>query len=94
MAKADRFDSGVYGYVKGKCTITVYFPIDKKGEADISCRQCPYYRTQSRTCGLTESVVAFGEKFVGADCPLERVDDDDEQPVEGFDEAAAEYYDK
>lgn len=82
----DRFESGVYGYVKAECTVTVYFPIDKKGEADISCRQCPYYRQQSRTCGLNESIVPFGEKFVGPNCPLRRVDEGD------MSEAAAELY--
>ncbi len=70
MAEGGRFESGVYGYVKAQCVITVYFPIDKKGNADISCRQCPYYRQQSRTCGLNESIVAFGDKYVGANCPL------------------------
>jgi hypothetical protein len=64
----------------------VYFPIDKKGEADISCRQCPYYRQQSRTCGLDESIVPFGEKFVGPNCPLRRADEG------SMDEAAAELY--
>jgi len=67
-----RFDSGVYGYVVGRCEITVYFPIDKRGEPDISCKQCPYYRMQSRTCGLTEDVIPYGERFVGPKCPLRR----------------------
>lgn len=67
-----RFDSGVSGYVVGKCEITVYFPIDMRGEPDISCKQCPFYRISSRTCGLTDDVVPFGEKFVGPKCPLRR----------------------
>ncbi len=73
MAEGARFESGVYGYVRTYAVINVNFPIDKKGEADISCRQCPYYRTQSRTCGLTESLVPWGEKFVAPDCPLKPI---------------------
>lgn len=67
-----RFDSGVTGYVVGRCEITVYFPIDAKGEADISCKQCPFYRTSSRSCALTDKIVPWGEKFVAPSCPLRR----------------------
>lgn len=67
-----RFDSGVSGYVVGRCEITVYFPIDIRGEPDISCKQCPFYRVSSRTCGLTDDVIPYGEKFVGPHCPLRR----------------------
>lgn len=65
------FDSGVTGYVVGEYTVRVYFPIDNKGEPDISCKQCPYYRISSRTCALNGEVVAYPEKFVGQKCPLE-----------------------
>lgn len=66
-----RFDSGISGYVIGEYTVRVYFPIDSKGEPDISCKQCPYYRISSRTCALNGKIVAFPEKFVGQKCPLE-----------------------
>ena len=67
-----QFDSGVSGYVVGRCEITVYFPIDAKGEPDISCKQCPFYRNTSRSCALTDKIVPWGEKFVAPTCPLER----------------------
>ena len=67
-----RFESGVSGYVVGKCEITVYFPIDTRGQPDISCKQCPYYRTTSRSCALTDKIVPYGEKFVAPSCPLRR----------------------
>ena len=67
-----RFDSGVSGYVVGRCEITVYFPIDMRGEPDISCKQCPFYRTSSRSCALTDKSVPYGERFVAPSCPLRR----------------------
>ena len=67
-----RFDSGVTGYVVGRCEITVFFPIDKRGEADISCKQCPFYHNQSRACGLTDKIVPYGDRFVAPSCPLRR----------------------
>lgn len=67
-----RFDSGVSGYIIGRCEITVAFPIDMKGNPDISCKQCPFYHINSRSCGLTDKIVPYGEKFVAPSCPLRR----------------------
>lgn len=66
-----RFEDGVRAYVKGETTVAVYFPVDARGEADISCRQCPHYVQSQRRCGLNSRVVAYPDKFVGQDCPLE-----------------------
>lgn len=67
-----RFDSGVSGYVIGRCEVENPFPIDLKGEPDISCRQCRFYRVSSRSCALTDDIVPWGEKFVAPTCPLRR----------------------
>lgn len=64
------FDSGVASYIEAYAVVTVHFPVDSKGHADISCNQCPYYGRNSKTCQLTKSVVHFPEKFVGRECPL------------------------
>lgn len=72
METESRFESGVSGYVVGKCEVTVYFPIDMKGNPDISCKQCPYYRRSSISCALNDKIIPFGEKFVGPYCPLRR----------------------
>ena len=74
-----RFDSGVSGYVVGRCEITVYFPIDMRGEPDISCKQCQFYRQSSRSCALTDKIVPWGEKFVAPSCPLRREEVIDEE---------------
>lgn len=65
------FDSGVSGYVRASCVIEVGFPIDWNGKSDIRCEQCPYFGRTSRTCQLNKKPVAYPEKYVGQDCPLE-----------------------
>ena len=64
------FDSGVCAYVKGVCTIEVNFPVDKRGYADVSCNQCPYYARNSHSCLLNRQVVNYPEKYIGVNCPL------------------------
>lgn len=64
------FDSGVYGYVTATATVTVHFPIDKKGSAEIACRHCPFLSSNERVCQLNKSPVAFPNKYVGQECPL------------------------
>ena len=64
------FDSGVYGYVKGRCEIVVNFPIDKNGKAEISCVHCDYLSSNERYCQLNKKPVAFPTKYVGEHCPL------------------------
>lgn len=66
------FDSGVASYIIARATVEVGFPVDFKGNADISCNQCPFFRRSYRTCGLNGSVVAYPERYVGDKCPLER----------------------
>jgi hypothetical protein len=66
------FESGVSRYVIGRYTVEVGFPVDFKGNADISCKQCPYFRRTYSTCGLNGTVCAYPDKYVGDHCPLER----------------------
>jgi hypothetical protein len=64
------FDSGVTNYIHGQAIVDVYFPVDAKGNADVSCRQCYYFRTSSNSCALNGEVCAYPNKYVGANCPL------------------------
>lgn len=66
-----RFESGVSSYKIGTATVTVYFPVDARGNADVSCNQCNFFRRQSSTCGLNGQPCAYPSKFVGEWCPLE-----------------------
>lgn len=82
-----KFDSGVKEYVTGMATVVNFFPVNWKGDADISCKQCRFFRTTSRSCALNDEVCEYPDKFVGSKCPLERIDEteqmeaDDEEDV-------------
>lgn len=65
------FSSGVKAFIHGKAEILVHFPVDQRGSADVSCRQCPYLSSNARMCQLNKQPVQYPEKYVGYDCPLE-----------------------
>lgn len=69
------FESGVKSYIFGRFTAVVGFPVDFKGNADISCKQCPLYHHSSRSCYWTKDVIAYPEKYVGDNCPLEHMEE-------------------
>lgn len=69
------FDSGVSAYVRAKTTVTVNFPVDFRGNADINCTQCFFFREASRRCGLTGQISQYPTKYVGDSCPLEIVEE-------------------
>lgn len=72
------FDSGVASYVHGQAVVDVYFPVDYRGNADISCEQCFFFRRSYRTCGLNGEVCAYPAKYVGPSCPLEIKEEENE----------------
>lgn len=65
------FSSGVKSFVIGTTTVQNYFPVDLKGNAEISCKQCRFYRISSRKCGLNEELIAYPDRYIGSNCPLE-----------------------
>ena len=65
------FDSGVADYVRAYAVVIVAFPIDYKGNADVNCYQCPFFRRNYSTCGLNGSVCQYPAKYVGDNCPLD-----------------------
>lgn len=65
------FDSGVKGYIIGRANVQNGFPVDFRGVADVSCRQCRFYRMSSRKCGLNEALIPYPDKYIGPECPLE-----------------------
>lgn len=71
------FESGVASYVIGRATVTVGFPVDFKGNAEIACKHCPFFIRATQKCALNQEMVNFPEKYVGTKCPLERIDIDD-----------------
>jgi hypothetical protein len=69
------FESGVKDYVRTRATVEVYFPVDWRGSADISCSQCFFFRRNYQTCGLNGEVCQYPNKYVGDSCPLEPVEE-------------------
>lgn len=64
------FESGITSYVHATATVDVFFPVDKRGSADISCHQCPYLSSNERMCQLNKEPTAYPNKYVGGKCPL------------------------
>lgn len=72
------FESGVSSYVHGQAVVDVFFPVDRRGNPDISCSQCYFYRESSKRCGLNWEVCQYPNKYVGDSCPLTFIQDEDE----------------
>ena len=72
-------DSGVSDYIHCQATVDVFFPVDRKGVADVSCNQCYFFRRNYNICGLNGEVCQYPQKYVGGSCPLHPVEDADDQ---------------
>ena len=70
------FDSGVAAYIKAQAIVQVGFPVDYKGRAEIACKHCKFYVKATQRCALNQEIINYPEKYVGVNCPLERVEDD------------------
>ena len=64
------FSSGVSGYVRAAAVVSVNFPIDLKGNADVCCYQCPYFSRSSGVCQLNKAIPAYPAKYIGQECPF------------------------
>ena len=76
------FESGVAEFIHAQATVDVFFPVDFKGNADISCSQCYYFRKNYSTCGLNGEVCQYPNKYVGGSCPLHPVDENENNIME------------
>lgn len=72
------FDSGVKRFIKGRATVVVGFPVDWRDNPDISCKQCPYYIRATQRCALNQELVNYPDKYIGSNCPLEFVSEENE----------------
>lgn len=71
------FDNGVASYVIGRAVVEVGFPVDFKGNAEIACKHCKFYVRATQRCALNQEIINYPEKYVGVNCPLERIDIDE-----------------
>lgn len=72
------FDTGVSRYIKTKAIVEVGFPVDWRGSVEIACKHCNFFVRATQRCGLTQMVVNYPERYVGADCPLEIIEEKQE----------------
>lgn len=78
MRRLANFESGVSGYVKAIATVSVYFPVDHRGEAEICCDQCKYFRRSTKSCGLAiGEICEYPMRHVGSRCPLKLEENDE-----------------
>jgi hypothetical protein len=77
MNMSKTFESGVLSYIHGVAYVDNFFPVDKRGVADINCYQCRFFSRNNGICQLTKEIVPYPQKYVGAKCPLEFEGDDE-----------------
>jgi hypothetical protein len=71
------FDSGVKRYIRARAVVEVGFPVDWRDNADVSCKQCPFYVRATQRCALNQAVVNYPERYVGEYCPLELIEEEE-----------------
>lgn len=64
------FEDGVKEYITGYAVVEVHFPVDYKGNADISCYQCRFFSRSTGICQFTKEISEYPTKYVGSNCPL------------------------
>lgn len=64
------YDSGVRSYIVGIATVKSYFPVDARGNEDVTCVHCEFYRDSSRRCSLTGKVSDYPNRGPAATCPM------------------------
>lgn len=84
------FDSGVASYVVGLALVTVYFPVDRRGNAHVCCEQCEMFSRTSRRCKINGSLTEFPDRYIGSRCPLNFDLNDPAQPGENENETEKE----
>jgi hypothetical protein len=75
------FDNGVARYIKAVAVVEVNFPVDFKGREEIACKHCQFYVRSTQRCGLNQQVVNYPEYYVGVDCPLEPIEEEEKTDV-------------
>ena len=76
-----RFESGIAKYIKARAVVEVNFPVDFKGREEIACKHCQFYVRATLRCGLNQQVVNYPDYFIGYDCPLEPINEGEEENV-------------
>lgn len=73
------FESGISQYMHARMTVDVYFPVDERGNEYIACERCKLYNANTRRCTDTGEIIPFPGKFVGNECRLQEVKEDNDE---------------
>lgn len=57
-------------YIRGRAIVEVYFPVDDRGNAGMSCTHCYYFSESSKRCLLNNEKPEYPHKYVGSSCPM------------------------
>ena len=75
------FDSGVSRYIKTYAIVHQSFPVDWRGSTEIACKHCNFFDRAKQRCNLTQQVVNFPDRYVGECCPLEIIEEEENENV-------------
>ena len=64
------FETGVSRYIVGTATVKATFPVDLRGNFDVSCSMCKFFRRTAQLCGLNGEICEYPQKYIGTQCPL------------------------
>jgi len=76
------FDSGVKRYIEATATVRVFFPVSWRDSTEIACKHCKFFERAKQRCWLTQDVVNYPNNYVGSNCPLEPVMEEELEPIE------------
>ena len=73
------FSSGVKRYIKARAVVEVNFPVDWRDKEEVACKHCQFFIRATQRCALNQAVVNYPEQYIGYDCPLEPVEEEQEK---------------
>lgn len=73
------FSSGVKRFIKARAVVEVGFPVDWRDNPEIACKHCNFFVRATQRCGLNQQIVNYPEKYVGEWCPLEKIEEEENE---------------
>ena len=71
------FDDGVKRFIKTRAIVYTSFPVDWRNNPAIACKHCNFFVRATNRCGLNQQIVNFPDLYVGSECPLELIEEEE-----------------
>ena len=68
------FESGIKRYIVAQAVVETKFPVDWNDREHVACKHCNFFVRATQRCGLNQQIVNFPDNYVGAECPLEVIE--------------------